>query len=124
MKTRRLVNNDYSFGNSRADIISGKEAILQTCKTRIMQLKGEWFLDARDGVRWGDVLGHKQDTGSLNSLIKRTLLSVEGVTEVIDVDAYVLGRSVSVIAKLRTKEGELPFSQSFNALEMLYDKTN
>lgn len=124
MKTRRLTNNDYSFGNGRADIISGKEAILQTCKTRIMQLKGEWFLDVRDGVRWGDVLGHKQDTGSLNSLIKRTLLSVEGVTEVIDVDAYVLGRSVSVIAKLRTKEGELPLSQSFNALEMLYDKTN
>lgn len=31
MKTRRLIDGDYSFGNSQADFVGGLEALKQSC---------------------------------------------------------------------------------------------
>lgn len=119
MKTRRLIDNDYSFGNGRADILEGAAAILQTCQVKLMQLAGEWFLDARDGVDWGSVLGHKPDIGVLTSLIKRTLISIDGVEEVKTLDVTIDDRNVYIVSKIKTKTADIQFNKSLNALEIL-----
>lgn len=125
MSVRRLVNNDYSFGNSQLDIISGIDECLQTCKTTLMQLAGEWFLDYRDGVRWGDVLAKKTDIKAMAELVKSTLLSVNGVTNADDITVDIDDRYAYIIARIDTNFGIINFNQSFNALEMIAnDKTN
>lgn len=123
MSTRRLINNDYSFGNSQADMITGLDECLQKCKTTWMQLRGEWFLDSRDGTPWGDVLGQKTDTQALIELVKRTLIKVDGVISIDEVDVTIDDRRAYIFALLNTNYGQLNFSQSFNALELLANDT-
>lgn len=125
MSVRRLVNNDYSFGNSQLDIISGIDECLQTCKTTLMQIAGEWFLDYRDGVEWGEVLAKKTDIKAIAELVKSTLLSVNGVTNADDIVIDIDSRQAYIIAKISTDFGTIEFNQSFNVLEMLAnDKIN
>lgn len=123
MSTRRLINNDYSFGNGQADITTGLDECLQKCKTQLMQLRGEWFLDSRDGVPWGDVLGQRTDEQTLTDTVKRTLLAVDGVTSVTSLIINTTERTAFVIAKLGTDFGQTDFTQSLNVLEKLADDT-
>lgn len=123
MTVRRLVNNDYGFGNGQSDFISGLDECLQKCRTTLMQLRGEWFLDARDGVTWGDVLAHKTDTQTMADLVKRALLTVNGVTTVKSITVDVDGRHAYIIASLVTDYGSTNFNQSFNALELIANDT-
>ena len=123
MSTRRLINNDYSFGNGQADIITGLEECLQKCKTTLMQLRGEWFLDSRDGVPWGDVLGQRTDEQALTDTVKRTLLAVDGITSVTSLIVNTTERTAFVIAKLHTDFGQADFTQSLNVLEQMADDT-
>lgn len=121
MQVRRLVNNDYSFGSGQADIIDGLDACIQTCKTRLMQLQGEWFLNYRDGVAWGQVLGYKPSPLQIADLIKRVLVSVDGVKAVSRIDVDIDGRYAYIIANLITDFGEVDFNQSLNILELIAD---
>lgn len=123
MSTRRLINNDYSFGNSQADIITGLAECLQKCKTTLMQLRGEWFLDSRNGVPWGDVLGHQTDTQLLTETIKKTLLGIDGITSVTAISVDVDERQALVIASINTIYGQSNFTQSLNVLELLANDT-
>ena len=125
MTVRRLINNDYSFGSGQVDLISGLEGCLQQCKTTLMQLKGEWFLDYRDGVAWGDVLGHKPNNEALASLIKNALLKVDNVKRISSVTIERDDRYAYVIAVIETDFGKANFNQSFNVMELIAnDKTN
>lgn len=125
MSTRRLINNDYSFGNGRFDIIEGLDECLQKCQTSLSQLKGEWFLDGRDGVAWGSVLGQRTDIKGLTSIIKDKLLTVDGVHSVDDIVVDVVDRKAYVFANLTTDFGYTNFNQSLNVLEVLAnDATN
>lgn len=119
MSVRRLINNDYSFGYGQNDIISGIEACLQKCRTKLMQLAGEWFLDYRDGVRWGDVIGKKTNTNNLSDFISEALLSVDGVIEIISINIDMDVRDAYIISKIKTDFGDVDFNQSFNILEVL-----
>ena len=119
MSTRRLINNDYSFGNSQADIITGLAECLQKCKTTLMQLKGEWFLDSRDGVPWGDVLGQRTNTQALSELIKKTLLGIDGVLSVSALSVNIDERQALVTAIINTDYGSSDLNQSLNILELL-----
>lgn len=121
MQVRRLVNNDYSFGSSRADILEGLDACVQSCKTNLMQLQGEWFLNYRDGVAWGNVLGHKPSSARVAELIKQVLIKVDGVKSVDRIDVDIDGRYAYVIARINTSFGEVDFNQSLNILELIAD---
>lgn len=125
MQVRRIVNNDYSFGRGKLDFADGIEACLQKCRTKLSQLKGEWFLDQRDGVAWGDCLGHKVDKPKLASIIKNTLVKVPGVVAISALSVDVDGRYAYVIAKIETDFGLASLNQSLNVLEILSnDQTN
>lgn len=125
MTVRRLINNDYSFGSGQADLIDGLDACLQQCKTTLMQLKGEWFLDYRDGIAWGNVISQKANPQALSELIKNSLLRVDGVTKVSAINVERDDRYAYVIAVIETSFGALKFNQSFNVMELIAnDQTN
>lgn len=123
MTTRRLINNDYSFGNGQADIIDGLNECLQKCRTTLMQMQGEWFLDSRDGVAWGNVLGYRANEQALTDTVKRTLLNVSGVRSVNSLSVLPEERTSFVLASLNTDFGQTDFTQSLNVLELLADDT-
>ena len=51
MLHRRLDENwDYVFGHGKADYLSGREAVGQAVKTRLLLLYGEWWEDQEDGL--------------------------------------------------------------------------
>lgn len=123
MSTRRLINNDYSFGNGQADIITGLDECLQKCQTTLTQLKGEWFLDSRDGVAWGDVLGHRTDTQLLTETIKKALMALECVTSVSAISVDMGERQAVVMANVQTVYGNINLTQSLNILELIANDT-
>jgi hypothetical protein len=123
MSTRRLINNDYSFGNSQADIIIDLDECLQKCKTKLSQLKGEWFLDSRDGVAWGDVLAQRTNTQALTELVKKTLRGIDGIKSVNSLSVNLDDRQAFIIATLTTDFGRTDFNQSLNVLELLANDT-
>lgn len=123
MTVRRLIDNDYSFGNGQLDIISGKDELLQKCKTTLMQIRGEWFLDYRDGVAWGDILSHKTNVTGLASLIRKTILRLKGVTDIPDINVDIDDRYAYVTVKINTDFGLVDLRQSLNVLELIANDT-
>ena len=51
MLHRRLDEDwDYVFGHGKADYLTGREAVGQAVKTRLLLLYGEWWEDLQDGL--------------------------------------------------------------------------
>ena len=51
MKYRRLDENwDYVFGHGKTDYLTGREAVGQAVKSRLLLLYGEWWEDLEDGL--------------------------------------------------------------------------
>lgn len=119
MTVRRLIDNDYSFGSGQLDIISGKDELLQKCKTTMMQIKGEWFLNYSDGVAWGDVLSHKTNVNGLASLIRKTISKLKGVSSIESIDIDIENRYAYIFIKINTDFGLVDLRQSLNVLELI-----
>lgn len=51
MKYRRLDENwDYVFGHGQTDYLTGRDAVGQAIKSRLLLLYGEWWEDQEDGL--------------------------------------------------------------------------
>lgn len=71
-------------------IISGEDKILQSIKTRIQTIRGEYFLDLDDGVPYLDVLGTKPaDITLLRQILNEVIRETPGVTDVGEIDIRV-----------------------------------
>lgn len=118
MTTRRLVGNDYSFGQGRANLATGLEAVLQRCKTHLMQFRGEWFLNAPDGTPWFDVSGQTVNQPLLERIVRDRLLTVDDVTAVNEMVVLfdAVSRKVSVLCQVVTVFGTANLSEIINIL--------
>lgn len=121
MSVRILIENDYAFGGSRNNIISGYDECLQKCQTLLMQVAGEWFLDYRDGIDWGTAFTNAGTADTVIDLTKSSLLKINGVISIRDISAIVENRKVYLIANIETKFGTINLNREFNALELISD---
>lgn len=125
MTIRRLVDGDYSFGNGPADLITGLPEIMQKCETRLMQLRGEWFLNSLDGVDWGSVISQNESESAISDIIKKTLLTVNGVKSVSKIAITGNSREFEISVFINTEYGESTLTKTLNSLELLRnDATN
>lgn len=69
-------------GNLR--LVYDAEAIGQHARQRLSLFRGEWFLDAEEGVDWfGDVLGGREDRIAIGeAMVKAAILATPGVSEI------------------------------------------
>ena len=83
MLVRRLDDNhDMTFGRGIADMARDDEATAQAVKTRLLLLKGEWFLDIEAGVPYlQQIMVRPSNLPLAEAIIKRTILDTEGVAE-------------------------------------------
>ena len=83
MKVRRLnKDNDWSFGNGKANYLKDNDAILQNVATRIKSFKNDWFLDGESHIDWFTILGSKENKQTIINEVERVTLSTEGVTKI------------------------------------------
>lgn len=106
MIVRRLGPGwDMTFGQGLANYARDAEATAQCVKTRLQLLRGEWFLDTTAGMPYlQDICVKPANLPLAESLIKRTILETEGVSEIV---AFALElnpttRKLSVYAQVRT----------------------
>lgn len=81
MRYRKLdASGDYSFGNGSADFWKDQpEAVAQAVQTRLFLFRGEWFLDAAEGMTWkAEVLGVRT-ANTRDPAIRRRVLGTQGV---------------------------------------------
>jgi len=104
MRYRALTSDgDYSFGQGRENfLIDSPEAVAQAIKTRLLLMRGEWFLDTTAGTPYAtEILG--VGTASTRDLaVKRVILQTPGVKQITNYSSVVVDRRFSVTATVDT----------------------
>jgi hypothetical protein len=102
------------FGHNSADIAVDAEAVEQNCKSRLLLLQGEWFLNSNDGVPWlPQIMEKPADLPLAESLIKKQILETDGVKEngitAFDISLDHQTRRADITATVETNYGAVPF---------------
>jgi hypothetical protein len=85
MKVRRLDNNhDWTFGSGFANYATGSDAVRQCVQTILLSFRFNWFLDEDHGINWFAYFVKNPDVQIMEDDIKRHILDVEGVAELLD----------------------------------------
>lgn len=79
-------DHDWTFGRGTANYLTESEAIQQCIKTKLLALKGNWFLNTSDGIAWFDYLEKNPNTVQLERDVKAEINSVDGVTSITSFD--------------------------------------
>jgi hypothetical protein len=83
MSVRALdKNNDFTFGQNKANYINGKAAINQKVATRLKSFKNDNPLNMDSNIDWIDLLGRKGTENTILKEIERVTMQTEGVTEI------------------------------------------
>lgn len=72
------VEGDYQFLGRSPFLVDSPEAVAQAIRTRLRLTAGEWFLDDREGLALGSILGNQTQT-TRDFEIKRRILATQGV---------------------------------------------
>lgn len=100
--TRRLQDEDWTFGNGKADYLTQDNEILQNVKTRIRSFKGDWFLDQEAGIDWFNLLSDKETSEQILKELDRVVLSTDGVVRIVEMTIDVQGRDATIFINLDT----------------------
>lgn len=109
MKYRKQTSrDDFSFGNGLNDFyIDMPEAVGQAVVTRLLLIKGEWFLNTDEGCDYKNNILGKNRVQKAELEIRRVILETEGVVEI---DEFFINfnaetRALNVSAKINTVYG-------------------
>ncbi|MBN8472319.1 hypothetical protein JYJ95_37940 [Corallococcus exiguus] len=76
-------DGDLAFVGGGAVLVRGAAAIAQECRLALLLVRGEWFLDVRDGVDYfGRVWVKPPNAEDASAAFRAALLSVPGVESV------------------------------------------
>lgn len=112
MRYRRLSSDgDYVFGQGTSNfLIDSPECVAQAIKTRLLLLRGEWFVDTSDGTPYAtDILGKSNKT-IRDREIRARILETPNVTEITEYSSSVVDRALSVTATVNTAFGQTTVS--------------
>ena len=83
MKIRRLSDDDdWTFGNGKANYLKDNDAVLQNITTRLKSFKNDWFLDSDANIDWFNILGSKENKQTIINEVERVTLQTVGVTKI------------------------------------------
>lgn len=106
MLYRRLdQNGDYVFGNNKLDYISGKEAVAQAIKTKIMLFYQEWWENISAGIpMFQSIVGKVADVNLQMAITLLVTNRVQEIPEVVSVkDVKVNSDSSNRVISLELK---------------------
>ena len=90
MKNRRLDENwDYVFGHGTSDYLTGRDAVGQAVKSRLLLLYGEWWEDQQDGLPLFEKIlaspGSDRNLQAVDIILKQR---IEDTTDVLGITSY------------------------------------
>ncbi len=105
------ATGDWLFGKGLNDYLTGKAALSQEIRTRLMSFLGDCFFDKEAGIDWFNLLGSKNQL-SLQLAIRATILNttypasaVTGIVETtVSLDS---SRELSIAYSVDTTFGNL-----------------
>lgn len=86
MRVSKLVNDDWTFGNGRANYAVNADAVRQNVKTRLRSFKYDWFLDVEANIDWITLNGQLNNKDKILREIERVTLNTYGVTSITALD--------------------------------------
>ena len=111
MLNRRLdENGDYVFGSNKYDFLTGKEAIAQAVKTKIMLFYQEWWEDISIGIpMFQSIIGKRYDKNldmTIILLLTNRIMELNEVISVDDIQIMNNARGITVTVLLTTTDGQ------------------
>lgn len=108
MRYRALTaTGDYQFGKSRLDfLVDSPEAVAQAVRTRLLLLRGEWFLDVTEGTPYSTAVLGTGTRDTFDVAIRDRILGTQGVTAIAAYQSAVLDRKLSINATIDTQFGQ------------------
>jgi len=111
MKYRKLdPAGDYTFGRGPADFYEDSaEVVAQAVKTRLLLIRGEWFLDSSAGVPYKTEFLGVGTIGRYDFSAQQVILSTPGVTKLVDYASKIdsAKRAVYISATIDTQYGTI-----------------
>ena len=97
MIVRALDNqNDWTFGKSKNNYLSGSAAVQQNIKTRLLEFIGDCFFNIQAGVDWFNFLGGSKNQLALNLNISSVILNTAFVTSIKQLSISLVNSDFSV----------------------------
>lgn len=108
MRYRKLDSSgDCSFGRSALDFISDTpETVAQAVRTRLLLLRGEWFLDVTDGTPYATEILGANTAQTYDLAIRERILGTQGVTGIVSYESNLADRALTVVATIDTLYGQ------------------
>ena len=104
---KQSSTGDYTFGFGQADfLINNPECVAQAVKTRLLLLRGEWFLDIDDGTPYADEILGKSNAMARDQAVRARILGTENVTEIVSYFSELVDRNLSITATINTAFGQ------------------
>lgn len=106
-------NGDYVLAGYSPFLVDSPEAVVQAVKTRMSLFIKEWFVDLREGLDLGKIMGyHTQNTRDLE--IKKRILGTKGVTLLVSYSSEMTpDRRFIVRATINTQYGQTYITQDY-----------
>lgn len=108
MRYRKLdADGDAVFGRSSLDFISNSpETVAQAVRTRLLLLRGEWFLDVTDGTPYATEILGANTAQTYDLAIRERILDTQGVTGIVSYESNLADRALTVTATINTLYGQ------------------
>lgn len=112
MRYRALdADGDYQLGRSAQDFLQDSpDAVAQAVKTRLLLLRGEWFLDVTEGTPYATEILGTGTTPTYDLAIRSRILGTKGVTAISSYESARNGRALTVSATIDTAYGRASVS--------------
>ena len=110
MKVRQLIDNDYQLNRF---IQNTPETVGQVILTRLLLMRGEWFIDSQEGTPYyQEIFGHLAEHKGMYDLeIQARILGTPGVQEIQDyVSEIDINRKLSINCSVFTDYGITQFT--------------
>lgn len=104
------TDGDLELSGNELVLIAGADEVTQRLRCRLRMIRGEWFLDEGRGVPFRELLWVKGTSLSrIASAIKREILTVSGVLELLSYDQIFdsAARSLTVTFQVRATDGQI-----------------
>lgn len=89
-------NNDWTFGQSLENYLRGRDTIAQSVKTRIQSFTNDNWLHLEKHINWLFFLGSYGREKDIEREIYKTVMSVEGVVRVDDIQIHLAQRTATI----------------------------
>lgn len=113
MKYRKQeeYTEDFTFGYGKGNFIAGNASVAQAIKTKILLFYGEWWENLGLGIPMFQSIIGQTNKNTVNiaaqSLIRKRVLEVKEVLEIVSLSASVENRTFSCKIVCRTDNEEL-----------------